>query len=74
MTKSLLRKHEAAGKICGLSGRLGSNFFLMSFKVFNAIAIQDFELASPCVLVTLSYAPAAYHDRLEIISAGLILV
>ena len=43
-------------------------------KVFNAIAIQNFKLSSPHVLVTLIYAPAAYHDRLEIISARLILV
>ena len=40
-------------------------------KVFNAIAIQSFKLSSPRVLI---YAPAAYHDRLEIISARLILV
>ena len=42
-------------------------------KVFNAIAIQNFKLSSPRVLV-LIYAPAAYHDRLEIISARLTLV
>ena len=41
-------------------------------KVFNAIAIQNFKLSR--VLVTLIYTPAAYHDRLEIISARLILV
>ena len=40
--------------------------------MFNAIAIQNFKLSSPRVLVTLIYAPAAYHDRLEIISARLI--
>ena len=43
-------------------------------KVFNAIAIQNFKLSSPHVLVTLIYTPIAYHDQLEIISAGLILV
>ena len=43
-------------------------------KVFNAFAIQNFKLSSPHVLVTLIYAPAAYHDRLEIIGARLILV
>ena len=43
-------------------------------KVFNAIAIQNFKLSSPRLLVTLIYAPAAYHDRLEIINARLILV
>ena len=43
-------------------------------KVFNAIAIQNFKLSSPRILVKLIYAPAAYHDRLEIISARLILV
>ena len=32
--------------------------------------IQDFELSSPHVLVTVIYAPAAYHGRLEIINAG----
>ena len=37
-------------------------------KVFNAIAIQNFKLSSPHLLVTLIYAPAAYHDRLEIIN------
>ena len=42
-------------------------------KVFNPIAIQNFKLSSR-VLVTLIYAPAAYHDQLEIISARLILV
>ena len=40
--------------------------------MFNAIAIQNFKLSSPCVLVTLIYVPAAYHDRLEIISARLL--
>ena len=43
-------------------------------KVFNAIAIQNFILSSPRILVTLIYVPAAYHDRLEIISARLMLV
>ena len=43
-------------------------------KVFNAIAIQNFKLSSPCVLVTLIYVSATYHDRLEIIGATLILV
>ena len=43
-------------------------------KVFNAIAIQNFKLSSPRVLVTLIYVPAAHHGRLEIISARLILV
>ena len=42
-------------------------------KVFNAIAIQNFKLSLPHVLVTLIYTPAAYHDRLEIITARLIL-
>ena len=43
-------------------------------KVFNANAIQNFILSSPRVLVTLIYAPAAYHDRLEVIGTRLILV
>ena len=43
-------------------------------KVFNAIAIQNFKLSSPRVLVTLIYAPVAYHDRLEVIVTRLILV
>ena len=48
-----------------LSGRLGSNFFLLSFKVFDAIAIQDFELSSPRVLVTLTYAPRNYKCQIN---------
>ena len=32
---------------CDLSGKLGSNFFLLFFSVLNAMEIKDFELSPP---------------------------